>query len=880
MLAAVITLGLAASLFFRALREEEKDLRARQGGQVVAVLSSVSASLNLATKEISSYLDAVSRAADPDNLAACERALRLAPRFTPTLDTIQGIAVVRGEQVVCQTGEVELALQDPDGGFPKWFQFRNVPVQLQSVGPIRRTTSGTWTVILARQLPNREGSLFALVSLSKLNATVFDGVSEDTLFTVVDAEGRTLLRNVDLESRAGRVIPLSDEAEGISGASAGLPFIRNADRGVAMAQREPVISPDSSGVERVWSGKPLAKFSWVAFAGVRYETIPPLTNAANATSAALPSLVLGAVLLWLLYSLTRQVNTLKRYVMQVADTGNMLPPGQLASEFAPLVSGFRCAFDLQKRAKLQLEQINSDLVLRVESKIADLRKADAFRDAVMETANDVVLVVNDEGRIVAANSGVEPVLGFPRHSMIGKTLDETIMPPEFHLAHEEAFARRRHSTENLDGRRAEFPVVRKDGTRIPVEFSISTTRVGGQFFAVAFLRDITGRQEQERALQEAVVASSAAAKAKSDFLAAMSHEIRTPLNGIMGMLDLVLDAPDAAARNVRLAVARGSAQALLQLLNSILDYSRLDAQRVELANDVFDPKGVLHEVADITRDLARAKPITVTCHVDPEMAERVGDPTRLKQILLNLGSNAAKFTEHGRITFEARRAESGIRFSVSDTGIGIPPDRIAMIFDPFTQGDSSMTRRFGGSGLGLAIVKAMAHLMGGTVTVESVLGSGSTFVVELPLSAASPEACAKAAQSPVPHTKRILVVDDDVTSQIIASDTLLRAGHHCVTASTGERVVWLVRDELIDLVLMDCRMPVVDGLTATRRLREAGFQGPIIALTAYASERDRLSCLEAGMNDFLAKPVSPAKLASTVSEWLASPPTATQTGMT
>ena len=879
LLAVLITLGLGASLFTRGLREGEKDRRARQGAEVTAVVSSVSATLNLATKEISSYLDAFAREADPGDAAACNRALRLAPRFTSTLETIRGIAVLRQDQVTCQTGNIEPPLHEPDGSLKLWS--RRVPVQLQSVGPIDRTTTGSWTVILARQLPHHQGSLFAYVSLSKLNAVVFDGVSGDALFTVVDTDGRTLLRSIDLESRAGRVIPLNNQVEGVSMAPRGLPFVRNADGTATVVQREPVISPDTSGVDRVWDTKALSTFSWIVFAGVPYQTISPLSSAAEAASTALPSLALAAVLLWLVYSLTRQVSALNRYVVQVSTTGNMLPPAQLASEFAPLVSGFRSAFDLRKRAEIQLEQINDELLQRVESKIADLRKADAFRDAVMETANDVVLVVNDEGRIVAANSGVESVLGFARSSMIGKTLDETIMPPEFQLAHHEAFGRRRRLTDNLNGRRAEFPVVRKDGSRISAEFSISTTRIGGQFFAVGFLRDITARQQQEQALKEAVAASSSAAKAKSDFLAAMSHEIRTPLNGIMGMLDLVLDAPDTSARNERLAVARGSAQALLQLLNGILDYSRLDAGRVELANDTFAPRALLHEVVDITSDLCQAKGIAVTCHIDPGISERMlGDQTRLRQVLLNLGSNAAKFTERGRITFEAHGTESGMRIAVADTGIGIPFDRLAMIFEPFTQADSSMTRRFGGSGLGLAIVKALVHLMGGTVTAESVLGSGSTFIVEVPLKAAATEEHAKAGQFPAHLPSRILVVDDDLTSQMVASDTLLRAGHHCVTALTGEQVVTLVRDELIDLVLMDCRMPVVDGLTATRLLREAGFQGPIIAVTAHASERDRLSCLDAGMNDFLAKPVSPARLASTVSRWLGSPPPAAQAAVT
>ena len=214
--------------------------------------------LNLATKEISSYLDTIAREADLVDPAACARALGLAPRFTPTLDTIRGIAVLHQDQVTCQTGTIEPPLREPDGRPTLWS--RRVPVQLQSVGPIDRTTTGSWTVILARQLPHHQGSLFAYVSLSKLNAVVFDGVSGDALFTVVDADGRTLLRSIDLESRAGRVIPLNNQVEGVSMAPRGLPFVHNADGTATVVQSEPVLSPDTSGVERVWDTKPLSTF--------------------------------------------------------------------------------------------------------------------------------------------------------------------------------------------------------------------------------------------------------------------------------------------------------------------------------------------------------------------------------------------------------------------------------------------------------------------------------------------------------------------------------------------------------------------------------------------------------------------------------------------
>lgn len=873
LLAAAVTLGLGAGLAIRDFNEQDRDLRVLKGAEVSAVLSSTAATLNLATKDISAYLDAIAPAAAASSAAECEKAVNVMPRLTPTLSTIIQVTVVQDGRVLCESGTESLRRFTSGGQLPEWASHANDQLMLQSAGPIERSASGEWTVMLLRRGRTPSSLLVATLTLSRLNTLVFDGTAADMLITVTDSDGRTVLRSQNLDSRAGLTVPMSTRVEGVSHTPFGLPFTRNPNGTISIIMQEPVISPDSSGLNRIWDGRVVNNIPWIIYAGLPYRQQSLTEAAASASWTVLSLLLLCTVLLWLLYSLTQQVDAVRTYVSQVSNSGNMLPPARLATEFAPLIIGFRKAFDLRKRAELQLEQINTQLMQRVEIKIAEIRRSEAFRDAVMETANDVVLVVNEQDMIVAANSGVESILGFSRTEIVGRTVAETIVPPEFHLAHQEAFSKRFGQVGHFSGRRVEFPVLRKDGSTIPAELSVSTTRVGDQVFAVGFLRDISAQEQQERALRDALQAASAAARAKSEFLAAMSHEIRTPLNGIMGMLDLVLDEPDGSSRKDRLVVARKSAQTLLHLLNSILDYSRLDAGRIELANETFDPRSVVQEVTDLARDLARMKPIDVACDVAPDLESRyVGDATRLRQVLLNLASNAVKFTDHGRIRLSLERASTGIRVSVQDTGIGIPADRMQAIFEPFTQADSSMTRRFGGSGLGLAIARSMAALMGGTIAAVSEPGTGSTFTLDLPLPAAAPVdelTAARRATRPV-RAARILVVDDDPVSQLVASDTLDRVGHHCVTSSTGEQVVSLVRDESIDLVLMDCRMPVIDGQTATRHLRQAGFQGPIIAVTAEASEHERLTCLNAGMDDFLTKPVSPAKLVDIVAKWLAS----------
>ncbi|QPF73544.1 response regulator [Roseateles sp. DAIF2] len=380
-----------------------------------------------------------------------------------------------------------------------------------------------------------------------------------------------------------------------------------------------------------------------------------------------------------------------------------------------------------------------------------------------------------------------------------------------------------------------------------------------------------GRDQETLAehLREARQAAEAGSRAKSLFLANMSHELRTPLHGLLGMLGLLKDTPLRADQRLQLQAASDSARHLLAILNDILDVSKMEAGAITIHPEPVQPARLLRELDEICQPQARLKGVALSLAQTGEVPAWVSaDPTRLRQILLNLLSNAIKFTDQGRVDLRLSHEGQVLRFSVNDTGTGMDEALLGRLFQRFSQGDATSSRRHGGTGLGLEISRNLARAMGGDIQVHSTPGLGSTFVVELPL-----PACEAPAQLPdtsgaaLPPTRslRILVAEDHVTNRHYLEAVLERLGHHAVFCENGFEALQRLSLQDFDLVLMDLHMPVMDGYEACRAMRAlpgAKARVPIVALSADAFEESRERALQAGMADFLAKPVEIETLAA------------------
>jgi signal transduction histidine kinase len=410
--------------------------------------------------------------------------------------------------------------------------------------------------------------------------------------------------------------------------------------------------------------------------------------------------------------------------------------------------------------------------------------------------------------------------------------------------------------------------------------------VKGQVVSRTLIRRIyhaVERKRLEHELQRAKQAAEAANVAKSHFLANISHELRTPMNSILGMVDLALGEPLSATVRDYLKTAKDSADVLLELLNEILDFSRLEAGKVQLETLPFSLRQTLQRTIKAMGARAEAKGLQLICDLPDDLPDALlGDPLRLRQVFTNLIGNAVKFTKQGQVivrvaSLKADASSVTMQFSIADTGIGIAPEHQQGIFAPFTQADASTTREFGGTGLGLAICASLIGLMGGRIWVESSLGRGSTFYFTVPLAlqtaatAHSEDAGAAPAElRPAAPTRplRILLAEDNPANQKLTVFVLGRQGHSVEVAENGREAVECICREDFDLVLMDIQMPEMDGYQATAAIRcledPAKAHLPIVAMTAHAMARDRQRCLAAGMNAYISKPINADELLNTI----------------
>jgi PAS domain S-box-containing protein len=526
-------------------------------------------------------------------------------------------------------------------------------------------------------------------------------------------------------------------------------------------------------------------------------------------------------------------------------------------------------------AERELRTLNESLEDLVEARTRDLGANEARLRTVIDTMVDGLIVIDQTGTIETFNVAAQRIFGYGESEMVGQPVSRLMDREEAnaHDSHIHRYLDQGHSKVMDRGRQVVGR--RKDGTLFPMSLAVS--EVGGgtgtRRLFTGVMRDISDQIKREEDLREAMECAETANRAKTDFLATMSHELRTPLNGVIGMAELLRDTDLDESQTKYAKTITDSALALLAIINDILDLSKIEAGRLELDSQPLDPRATLESVANLMDGRAREKGLVILTEPPPTPSPLVlGDEGRLRQVLLNLSTNAVKFTNGGSVTLRlAEVAPERFRFEVRDTGIGIAETDHHRLFRDFTQVSPSTSRRYGGTGLGLAICKRLVTLMGGKIGFDSWPGAGSLFWFELPMphvrdKDTSPTQAIDLADTP---PLDVLVVEDNEINQQVAEGLLGKLGHRITCVSNGLEAVDILDRRAFDVVLMDVQMPEMDGYEATRRIRQKTgpiARIPIIAMTANATNGDVEAAMLSGMNGYLSKPVTRKRLAESLAK--------------
>jgi two-component system sensor histidine kinase/response regulator len=518
-------------------------------------------------------------------------------------------------------------------------------------------------------------------------------------------------------------------------------------------------------------------------------------------------------------------------------------------------------------------------ISQLKQAVRQAEQSEALLKTVIDLLPQRVFWKDCDGRFLGANRNFKADVGM--ESIVGKTDQEVpwagAQPDDAQDRHimEHRQPVLNHAQQLAHGEQIEW----RTTSKVPL-----IDARGEVWGVLGTYQDITPFKIAEAELIKARNAAEDASKAKSEFLATMSHEIRTPMNGVIGFTDLLLQTPMNPEQQSMASTIRDSGRALMTIIDDILDFSRIEAGRVSVELAKVDAKKIAHDVLALLRPRAAEKQLEFDVHWPSGISATVlGDAGRLRQVLVNLASNAIKFTEVGRVTIRAVDADGMLRLEVEDTGIGITPDQLPRLFSMFTQADSSTTRKYGGTGLGLAISKQLVELMGGQIGAHSQSGVGSTFWFTLPSAQRSEltatnrvlklDARLETAEPRSASTSnaRVLVVEDHAVNRMLATRLLAKLGCEVEFAENGLIACERTSQQTYDLIFMDCQMPEMDGFEATRAIREreqaSGRHTPIVALTANAMSEDRDRCLQAGMDDYITKPYSVADFERTLQRW-------------
>lgn len=540
------------------------------------------------------------------------------------------------------------------------------------------------------------------------------------------------------------------------------------------------------------------------------------------------------------------------------------------------IGGFVSMYVIHKKLQIQsellhqrtyeLEKTNKDLLRTTH----ELIRAEAQARVIGETSIDTMITFSKSGKIITVNPAAEGTFGYKEDELLGRPI--TLLIPTI-AKHKNAVSLSKIREKYRVGKLSEVTPIRKDGSKFSAEIQIGEAFIENNQIFACTVSDITERKKVERELLKAKEEAEIAVRVKTEFIAMMSHEIRTPMNGIIGMTDLLMDTELDPEQQEYADIVRKSGDALLSVINDILDFSKIESGKMELEQEPIDLKACIEETFDLFMAKSRERKLEMEYHIDPELPELIiGDVTRLRQILNNLVGNAVKFTNSGGIYVIINKLSMQddtleLEFIIRDTGIGIPPHQIVNLFKPFSQLDSSMTRKYGGTGLGLSICKTLVELMGGSIRAEKEVEKGATFIFTIQTKLfqfsvnISDPVLTRERTSYRPSdggALNILVAEDHLINQKLLMRIVMKLGHAADLVGNGFEVLEQLKKKSYDLILMDLQMPEMDGFQTTDTIMKRipkHIRPLIIAMTASISDIDRQRCAKLGMVDFISKPL-------------------------